>query len=93
MPQKRKIKFILCVNCYLYAASLFGSSSGSTLLSNTLSAKPTIAATTTTNTNKGLGGLDVSVNNKGLSQGNSSSTAAKENLLPNELMQTIDKFK
>ncbi|KAL6430441.1 hypothetical protein ACFW04_007811 [Cataglyphis niger] len=69
--------------------SLFGSSSGSTLLG----AKPTIAATTTTNTNKGLGGLDVSVNNKGLSQGNSSSTAAKENLLPNELMQTIDKFK
>jgi len=40
-----------------------------------------------------LGGLDVSVNYKGLSQGNSSSTAAKENLLPNELMQTIDKFK
>ncbi|EFN68403.1 Probable nucleoporin Nup58 [Camponotus floridanus] len=69
--------------------SLFGSNSGSTLLG----AKPTIAATTTTNTNKGLGGLDVSVNNKGLSQGNSSSTAAKENLLPNELMQTIDKFK
>ncbi|XP_072750539.1 nuclear pore complex protein Nup58 isoform X5 [Anoplolepis gracilipes] len=68
--------------------SLFGSS-GSTLLG----AKPTIAATATTNTNKGLGGLDVSVNNKGLSQGNSSSTAAKENLLPNELMQTIDKFK
>lgn len=75
-------------NCHLYAASLFGSNSGSTLLG----AKPSVAATTT-NTNKGLGGLDVSVNNKGLSQGNSSSTAAKENLLPNELMQTIDKFK
>ena len=70
--------------------SLFGTgTSGGTLLG----AKPTIAATTTTSTNKGLGGLDVSVNNKGLSQGNSSSTAAKENLLPNELMQTIDKFK
>ncbi|XP_011333199.1 nucleoporin p58/p45 isoform X2 [Ooceraea biroi] len=69
--------------------SLFGSGAGSTLLG----AKPTIAVTTTTNTNKGLGGLDVSISNKGLSQGNSSSTAAKENLLPNELMQTIDKFK
>ncbi|XP_029167516.1 probable nucleoporin Nup58 isoform X3 [Nylanderia fulva] len=69
--------------------SLFGTGSGSTLLG----AKSTIAATTTINTNKGLGGLDVSVNNKGLSQGNSSSTAAKENLLPNELMETIAKFK
>ncbi|XP_011629622.1 probable nucleoporin Nup58 isoform X2 [Pogonomyrmex barbatus] len=68
---------------------LFGSGTGSTLLG----AKPTTVLTTTTSTTKGLGGLDVSVNNKGLSQGNSSSTAAKENLLPNELMQTIDKFK
>ncbi|EGI66077.1 PREDICTED: probable nucleoporin Nup58 isoform X1 [Acromyrmex echinatior] len=67
---------------------LFGSGTGSTLLGS----KPTTVLTTTT-TSKGLGGLDVSVNNKGLSQGNSSSTAAKENLLPNELMQTIDKFK
>lgn len=58
-----------------------------------LIAATTITTTTTTNTNRGLGGLDVSVNNKGLSQGNSTSTAAKENLLPNELMQTIDKFK
>lgn len=71
----------------LYAAPLFGSGTGSTLLGS----KPTVLTTTTTS--KGLGGLDVSVNNKGLSQGNSSSTAAKENLLPNELMQTIDKFK
>ncbi|XP_071572836.1 nucleoporin p58/p45 isoform X2 [Temnothorax nylanderi] len=72
--------------------SLFGSGTGSTLLG----AKPTTVLSTVTGatgTNKGLGGLDVSVNNKGLSQGNSSSTAAKENLLPNELMQTIDKFK
>ncbi|KAH0956444.1 hypothetical protein HN011_000367 [Eciton burchellii] len=69
--------------------SLFGSGAGSTVLGT----KPTTAVTTTINTNKGLGGLDVSVNTKGLSQGNSSSTAAKENLLPNELMQTIDKFK
>lgn len=84
--------YTFCYTCcviHLYTASLFGSNSGSTLLG----AKPTIATTTTSNTNKGLGGLDVSVNNKGLSQGNSSSTAAKENLLPNELMQTIDKFK
>lgn len=76
------------------SASLFGSGTGSTLLG----AKPMVTATTATttttiNTNRGLGGLDVSINNKGLSQGNSSSTAAKENLLPNELMQTIDKFK
>ncbi|XP_012529938.2 nuclear pore complex protein Nup58 isoform X2 [Monomorium pharaonis] len=69
--------------------SLFGSGTGTTLLG----AKPTTALTTTTSTSKGLGGLDVSVSNKGLSQGSSSSTAAKENLLPNELMQTIDKFK
>ncbi|XP_011878065.1 PREDICTED: nucleoporin p58/p45 isoform X2 [Vollenhovia emeryi] len=69
--------------------SLFGSGTGSTLLG----AKPTTILSTATSTGKGLGGLDVSVNNKGLSQGNSSSTAAKENLLPNELMQTIDKFK
>ncbi|XP_018396406.1 PREDICTED: probable nucleoporin Nup58 isoform X2 [Cyphomyrmex costatus] len=68
-------------------APLFGSGTGSTLLGS----KPTTVLTATT-TSKGLGGLDVSVNNKGLSQGNSS-TAAKENLLPNELMQTIDKFK
>jgi len=73
----------------LFIASLFGSAPGSTLLG----AKPITAAATTTTVHKGLGGLDVSVNNKGLSQGNSSSTAAKENLLPNELMQTIDKFK
>ncbi|KAL0116543.1 hypothetical protein PUN28_009891 [Cardiocondyla obscurior] len=69
--------------------SLFGTGTGSTLLG----AKPTTVLTTTSSTSKGLGGLDVSVSNKGLSQGNSSSTAAKENLLPNELMQTIDKFK
>ncbi|XP_014488142.1 PREDICTED: nucleoporin p58/p45-like isoform X2 [Dinoponera quadriceps] len=63
--------------------------------STTNSTKPTISATatTTTGTNRGLGGLDISINNRGLSQGNSSSTAAKENLLPNEFMQTIDKFK
>lgn len=72
----------------LCAASLFGSGTGTLL-----GAKPTTVLTTTTSTSKGLGGLDVSVNNKGLSQGNSSSTAAKEKLLPNELMQIIDKFK
>ncbi|XP_011297601.1 probable nucleoporin Nup58 isoform X1 [Fopius arisanus] len=49
--------------------------------------------TTTTSVNKGLGGLDVSVSNKGLSQGSSSLTAAKENLIPNEITQTIDAFK
>jgi len=79
---------IVIIDNYNYTASLFGSGTGSTLLGS----KPATVLTTAT-TSKGLGGLDVSVNNKGLSQGNSSSTAAKENLLPNELMQTIDKFK
>ncbi|EFN90130.1 Probable nucleoporin Nup58 [Harpegnathos saltator] len=70
--------------------TVFASGTGSILLGT----KPVVAATTTTtSTGRGLGGLDISINNKGLSQGNSSSTAAKENLLPNEFMQTIDKFK
>lgn len=50
-------------------------------------------ATTGTVTSQGLGGLDVSINNKGLTQGSTNPTAAKENLLPNEIMQTIDGFK
>lgn len=50
-------------------------------------------ANTTTSANKGLGGLDVSLNNKGLSHGSNSPTVAKENLIPNELTQTIDSFK
>lgn len=82
-----KILFFL-IKIICYTASLFGSTTGSTVLGAKLSS----AVTTTTSVNRGLGGLDVSVNNKGFSQG-SSSTAAKENLLPNELMQTIDKFK
>lgn len=71
-------------------SSLFGSNFGSNL-----NAPKSTAATTTavTSTNKGLGGLDVSINNKGLSLGSSSPTAVKENLLPKELMQTIDGFK
>ncbi|XP_066594211.1 nuclear pore complex protein Nup58 isoform X2 [Prorops nasuta] len=53
----------------------------------------TTAATTLVNTaNKGLGGIDVSVTNKGLSHGSNSPMAAKENLLPNELMLTIGSF-
>ncbi|XP_044018133.1 nuclear pore complex protein Nup58 isoform X2 [Aphidius gifuensis] len=59
-------------------------------------AKTTISTapiTTTINTNKGLGGLDVSINNKGLSHGSSSPTVAKENQIPNELIQNIDRFK
>ncbi|XP_014207791.1 probable nucleoporin Nup58 isoform X2 [Copidosoma floridanum] len=54
---------------------------------------PAVTTAPTTTTNRGLGGLDVSVTNKGLTQGNVQSTSAKENLLPNELMQTIDSFK
>ncbi|XP_032662645.1 nucleoporin p58/p45-like isoform X2 [Odontomachus brunneus] len=74
--------------------TLFPSGTGSILLGTKPTIASTIATTTTaTSTNRGLGGLDISINNKGLSQGNSSSTAAKENLLPNEFMQTIDKFK
>ncbi|KAI4479762.1 hypothetical protein M0804_010812 [Polistes exclamans] len=69
--------------------SLFGSVSSSGLAATKL----TTTTTTTATVGRGLGGLDVSVNNKGLSQGSNSPTAAKENLLPNELWQTIDKFK
>ncbi|XP_015189005.1 PREDICTED: nucleoporin p58/p45 isoform X2 [Polistes dominula] len=69
--------------------SLFGAVSTGGLAATKL----TTTTTTTTTASKGLGGLDVSVNNKGLSQGSNSPTAAKENLLPNELCQTIDKFK
>lgn len=69
--------------------NLFGSGFGS----NLNAAKSTAATTTVTTTNKGLGGLDVSISNKGLSLGSSSPTAVKENLLPKELMQTIDNFK
>lgn len=68
---------------------MFGSISSGGLAGTKL----TTTTTTTSTTSRGLGGLDVSVNNKGLSQGSNSPTAAKENLLPNELMQTIDKFK
>ncbi|XP_043508293.1 nucleoporin p58/p45 isoform X3 [Frieseomelitta varia] len=67
--------------------SLFGSGN---LLGSKLG---TIGTTTTTSTtNRGLGGLDVSSSNKGLSQGNTNSTA-KENVWPPELLQTIEKFK
>ncbi|XP_058798941.1 nucleoporin p58/p45 isoform X2 [Phymastichus coffea] len=75
------------------APSMFGSST-----SGIFGAKPTATTALTTTTlsttnNRGLGGLDVSISNKGLAQGNTSPTAAKENLLPNELMQTIEGFK
>ncbi|KAK0167348.1 hypothetical protein PV327_004758 [Microctonus hyperodae] len=53
----------------------------------------TLTTTTTTSNNKGLGGLDVSITNKGLSHGSNSPTVAKENLIPNEIIQTIDGFK
>ncbi|CAK9813170.1 Nuclear pore complex protein Nup58 [Anthophora plagiata] len=46
-----------------------------------------------TSTTKGLGGLDVTVSNKGLSQGSNSSAVAKENIWPPKLLQTIDEFK
>ncbi|XP_012274638.1 probable nucleoporin Nup58 isoform X2 [Orussus abietinus] len=73
------------------APSLFGSAPTGGLFG----AKPITTSTTTvaTTVNKGLGGLDVSISNKGLSQGSNSPTAAKENLLPSELVQTIDNFK
>ncbi|KAI4490979.1 hypothetical protein M0802_010555 [Mischocyttarus mexicanus] len=69
--------------------SLFGSVSSGGLAATKVTTTTTATATAT----RGLGGLDVSVNNKGLSQGSNSPTAAKENLLPHELCQTIDKFK
>ncbi|XP_024939630.1 calpain-15 isoform X3 [Cephus cinctus] len=71
--------------------SLFGSSSG-----GLFGAKPTTAIPATTippTASKGLGGLDVSATSKGLSQGSNSPTAAKENLIPHELMLTIESFK
>ncbi|XP_051157695.1 nucleoporin p58/p45-like isoform X2 [Leptopilina boulardi] len=71
-------------------STLFGSNFGTNF--NTAKTTP-VTTTAVTSTNKGLGGLDVSVNNKGLSLGSSSPTAVKENLLPKELMQTIDGFK
>ncbi|XP_043264707.1 nucleoporin p58/p45 isoform X1 [Colletes gigas] len=69
--------------------SLFGGS----ITSGLLGSKPFTSTNATTVTNKGLGGLDVSVNNKGLSQGSSTPATAKDNVWPPELMQTIDKFK
>lgn len=73
---------------------MFGSGTTNTLLNVKLpAAATTTAPTITSSTNQGLGGLDVSINNKGLLQGNNTSTAAKENLLPTEIMQTIEKFK
>ncbi|XP_076176590.1 nuclear pore complex protein Nup58 isoform X2 [Ptiloglossa arizonensis] len=71
-------------------ASLFG---GSVIGSGLLGSKPLTSTNTTTATNKGLGGLGVSVSNRGLSQGSSSPVTAKDNIWPPELMQTIDKFK
>ncbi|XP_026667962.1 nucleoporin p58/p45 isoform X2 [Ceratina calcarata] len=59
-----------------------------------LGSKPAgMTTTTTTATNKGLGGLDISQSNKGLSQGNIHSATSKEIIWPPELLQTIDKFK
>ncbi|XP_033333548.1 nuclear pore complex protein Nup58 isoform X2 [Megalopta genalis] len=68
--------------------SLFGGS----VIGDGLLGSKTVTSTTTA-TNKGLGGLDVSASNKGLSQGNSNSTTYKENVWPPELIQTIEKFK
>ncbi|XP_034191586.2 nuclear pore complex protein Nup58 isoform X2 [Osmia lignaria lignaria] len=70
---------------------LFGGSvSGGSLLGGKSIAGTTV---TTTTTNKGLGGLDVSISNKGLSQGNSNTATAKDNIWAPELLQTIEKFK
>lgn len=77
-------------NIIIFLGTLFGSNFGTNF--NTAKTTP-VTTTVVTSTNKGLGGLDVSVNNKGLSLGSSSPTAVKENLLPKELMQTIDGFK
>lgn len=68
--------------------SLFGTIGTGGLLGS----KPATTTTVTT-TSKGLGGLDVSVSGKGLLQGSTTSAAAKDNLWPQELMHTIDKFK
>lgn len=71
--------------------SLFGTSiAGGSLLGTKSSSTTTI---TTSTTNKGLGGLDVSVSSKGLLQGSNSPAATKDNIWPPELIQTIEKFK
>ncbi|KOC61149.1 Nucleoporin p58/p45, partial [Habropoda laboriosa] len=70
--------------------SLFG---GNGLLGSKSMRVGNTTSTTTSIANKGLGGLDVSVSNKGLSQGSSSLAAAKENIWPPKLLQTIDEFK
>ena len=73
-----------------FSASLFGAGTG-----GLFGTKPatTVAAVSMAGTNKGLGGLDVSLSNKGLSHGSNSPTVTKENLIPNELTQTIESFK
>ncbi|XP_046430409.1 nuclear pore complex protein Nup58 isoform X2 [Neodiprion pinetum] len=71
-------------------ASLFGAAP----VGGLFGAKPVNSAALTATTNiQGLGGVDVSANKLGLTQGSSSPTAAKENLIPNELTQTIENFK
>ncbi|XP_060827430.1 nucleoporin p58/p45 isoform X2 [Bombus pascuorum] len=64
--------------------SLFGSGN---LLGSKLATS--VTTTTTSTINKGLGGLYISSSNKGFSRSN----AAKENIWPPELLQTIEKFK
>ncbi|CAK9821288.1 Nuclear pore complex protein Nup58 [Anthophora retusa] len=74
----------------------FGTPTTTTLLfggTGLLGLKSMKISNTTTSTTKGLGGLDVTVSNKGLSQGSNSPTVAKENIWPPKLLQTIDEFK
>lgn len=76
---------------FVLTALLFGTSGGGLLGSKTVTTTaPTI---TTSITNKGLGGLDVSLSNRGFSQGSASPAVARENVWPPELLQTVDKFK
>ncbi|XP_048512065.1 nuclear pore complex protein Nup58 isoform X2 [Athalia rosae] len=76
--------------------SFFGTTPAAT--GSFFTAKPATTAATATITSvslntTGLGGVDVSANKPGLTQGSSSPTAAKENLIPAELKQTIKNFK
>ncbi|XP_008558370.1 nuclear pore complex protein Nup58 [Microplitis demolitor] len=75
------------------SASLLGGTPSVSLFGAKPSGTSIVPTSSTTSINKGLGGLDVSLNSKGFSHGGNGPTIAKENLIPNELTQTIESFK
>ncbi|CAD6207981.1 GSCOCG00003239001-RA-CDS [Cotesia congregata] len=75
------------------SSSLLGSAPSGNLFGTKPLGTSVAPTSSTTSVNKGLGGLDVSLSNKGFSLGGTGPTLAKENLIPNELTQTIESFK